>query len=319
MSEALAADLTSFDDAPRPGASPDGNAPARFGKVLGDAGIEVPSTLFNESLALAREGHLGQAQARLQMLLCLDPDDGDAQLLLAKVHGAQNRWGEALARLDAAVASGVVPPAGFREGLEGQIRAERGREEEHRARVAARELGELKALRHETRSLRGETIRLETEVGEHLERERAWKLVALAAGLFGTLVILFLLFTTPRPAAQVAMPEAREALYTAPAAAALQPALPEPVPPEPTLAALVPADLEALAEAIPVTKVVVANAAPPVAPKMHTVKKGETLGKLAAKYYGKSSAWQKIAAANPQVGPDGAKLSVGMTLTIPTK
>jgi nucleoid-associated protein YgaU len=49
------------------------------------------------------------------------------------------------------------------------------------------------------------------------------------------------------------------------------------------------------------------------------VKKGETLGRLAAKYYGKSALWERIAAANPQVGPDGAKLSVGMTLTIPPK
>lgn len=293
MSEALAADLTTFDDAPRPGANPDGNSPARFGRVLGEAGIEVPGTLFNEALALAREGHLGQAQARLQMLLCLDPDDGDAHLLLAKVHGAQNRWGEALARLDSAVAAGVVPPAGFREGLEAQIRAERGREEEHRARVAARELGELKALRHETRALRGETIRLEAEVGEHQERERAWKLLAISAGVFGSLVILFLVFTTPKatPAA-VAVPAPVEAIAAAPAVA-----------PEVAPAAAVAPE--------------VADPAP--AEKQHTVKKGETLGKLAARYYGKSSAWEKIAAANPQVGPEGAKLAVGMTLTIPPK
>ncbi len=295
MSEALAADLTAFDDAPRPGAPTDGNAPARFGKVLGDAGIEVPGTLFNEALELAREGHLGQAQARLQMLLCLDPDDGEAQLLLAKVHGAQNRWNEALTRLDAAVASGVVPPAGFREGLEGQIRAERSREEDHRARVAARELGELRALRHETRSLRGETIRLETVVGEHLERERAWKLVAIAAGVFGSLVILFLLFTAPPAPAVVAMPAPVEDLATIG-----------------VFEAVAPADVMAEAPAA-----VVAPAAPGV--RTHTVKKGDTLGKLAAKYYGKSSAWEKIAAANPQAGRNGAKLVLGMELEIPGK
>ena len=299
MSEALAADLTSFDDAPRPGAKPDGNAPAHFGRVLGEAGIEVPGTLFNEALELARDGHLGQAQARLQMLLCLDPDDGDAHLLLAKVHGAQNRWGEALARLDSAVSSGVVPPAGFREGLEAHIRAERGREEEHRARVAARELGELKALRHETRSLRGETIRLEAEVAGHKERERAWKLLAISAGVFGSLVILFLVATPPRTAANtVEAPVAAAPVAAAPVAAA----------PAVAPAAVVAAPEPAVAEA-------------PAAPveRTHTVKKGETLGKIAARYYGKSSEWQRIAKANPQVGPDGAKLSLGMTLTIPPR
>ena len=307
MSEALAADLTCFDDAPRPGAAPDGNAPARFGKVLGEAGIEVPGTLFNEALVLARDGHLGQAQARLQMLLCLDPDDGDAQLLLAKVHGAQNRWGEALARLDAAVAAGVVPPVGFREGLETQIRSERGREEEHRARVAARELGELRALRQETRTLRGETIRLETEVGEHADRERAWKLLAIAAGIFGSLVIVFLLFTTPKAQPAEA---ARPAIAAAPASATAAAA--------PASAVAAPAF--AVAPAAP--KVAPAAVSDPVAApaqRTHTVKKGETLGRLAAKYYGKSALWERIAAANPQVGPDGAKLSVGMTLTIPPK
>ncbi len=299
MSEALSADLTSFDDAPRPGAEPDGNAPSRFGKVLGDAGIHVPSTLYNEALALAREGHLGQAQARLQMLLCLDPDDGEAHLLLAKVHTAQGRWNEALTRLDAAVSAGVVPPAGLREGLEGQIRSERSREEEHRARVAARELGELKALRHETRSLRGETIRLETEVGEGRERERAWKLLSIAAGIFGTLVILFLIVSSPSAssAATASIPIPSEAaapediLVAAPAANAVV----APAPAAPSPAAVVA----------------------PKGPRVHVVGKGDTLGRLSGKYYGKSSAWQKILDANPQLGKDGAKLSVGMKITIP--
>lgn len=307
MSEALSADLTSFDDAPRPGAEPDGNAPSRFGKVLGDAGIHVPSTLYNEALALAREGHLGQAQARLQMLLCLDPDDGEAHLLLAKVHTAQGRWNEALTRLDAAVSSGVVPPAGLREGLEGQIRSERSREEEHRARVAARELGELKALRHETRSLRGETIRLETEVGEGRERERAWKLLAIAAGVFGTLVILFLILSTPSASSKAPAAQA----VAAPSAQLMASV---PIPSE----AVAPEDALVVAPAAKVAPapVLVAPAAPK-GPRVHVVGKGDTLGRLSGKYYGKSSAWQKILDANPQLGKDGAKLSVGMKITIP--
>jgi nucleoid-associated protein YgaU len=47
------------------------------------------------------------------------------------------------------------------------------------------------------------------------------------------------------------------------------------------------------------------------------VGKGDTLGKLAAKYYGKASKWDKILAANPQLGKDGKKLALGMKLTIP--
>lgn len=292
MSEALAADLTSFDDAPRPGAASDGNAPVRFSKVLGEAGIHVPSTLFNEALALAQEGHLGQAHTRLNMLLALDPDDGEGHLLLAKVHLAQGRWPEALTRLDASVSAGVVSPAGLRELLEAKLTHERTSEEENRTRVAARELGELRALRHETRTLRGEAIRLETEVGEGAERVRAWKGLAIASSVFGSLIICFLL------------------LYP-PSTRAVAPALP-------TVAAALSEVAEPIVGDTPPPPVVLEE--PPAGAndgRVHRVGKGDTLGKIAGQYYGKSSSWPKILNANPALGIDGTKLSLGMELRIP--
>lgn len=317
MSEALALEIVSFDDEPRPGPAPTGDAPVRIGKALSESGIHVPSTLYNEALALAREGHLGQAQSRLVMLTCLDPDDGDALMLLSRVHAAQNRWSDALAKLDAAATAGAVPAPGFREALEAAIRGERAREEEQKARVAARELGEMRALRQETRTLRSETIRLETEVTETVSRERAWKMASFAGGLFAVVVIAFLALTGDSGSDE----------ETAALIANAAPPVIEPFAEVPAEAIVIekatPDELKA-----PVVEAVAADApillgkpdpadAPIVLPTVHVVTKNDTLYKLASKYYGDKSAWARIAAANPQTGPGGTKLSLGMKLTIP--
>ena len=207
--------LLQFDEAHR-GLLPDGeDATERIAATLKSAGIDAPNSLYDEALALAREGHLGMAASRLQMLVCLDPVDSDALLLLAKVHASQGRPAEALARLDAAVEAGGLPPAGLREHLESSIRAERAREEEHRARVVAREAGEIQSLRNETRGLRSEVIRLETEVTETRLRERNWKYAALGTSILATVVIVTLALVKG-PGSREPVPTAE----TAPAAAA---------------------------------------------------------------------------------------------------
>ncbi|HND30405.1 MAG TPA: tetratricopeptide repeat protein, partial [Myxococcota bacterium] len=197
MSHAYSFNPLDFDDVPRGSAEADGSAPQRIASTLRAAGIDAPSSLYNEALALARDGHLGQAVSRLQMLLCLDPDDADALLLLARVHAAQGRAADALARLDAAVAAGAVAPGGFRDLLEEEIRAERNREEEHRARVSAREQGEIRGLRQETRQLRSDNVRLEGEIQDILTRERNWKISTVAVALFATGVVLALMILPP--------------------------------------------------------------------------------------------------------------------------
>jgi LysM repeat protein len=207
MSEAFDATV-SFDDAPRGAARADGAA-ARIAEALRGQMADAPDALYNEALTLAREGHLGQAVSRLQMLLCLDPDDADGLLLLSKVHAVQGRPSEALTRLDAAVAVGALAPAGLREQLETSIRAERVREEESRARVATRERGEVAALRNEARSLRSEAIRLEAEVTESRARESSWKIATIGASIFGIVVIVAITYvngsaTPPPPERNVA-------------------------------------------------------------------------------------------------------------------
>lgn len=331
MSEAI---HVQFDDPPRGAGADETPATERIAATLQSAGIDAPNSLYDEALAYARDGHLGQAQARLQMLLCLDPDDADALLLLAKVHLAQCKPADALARLDAAAAAGGIPPAGFREHVEAAIRAERAREEEHRTRVAAREQGEIRSLRNETRTLRSEQVRLETEITETRLRERNWKYTALGTSVLATIVILLLVFTGGRTApseveittAASELPTETVGASTAGAAGASVAGAPTAVDVQPPKAERTEAEkkvaLQALAgkpspEAKKVEAALKPDGKPDKAGAVHVVESGDTLEKLAARYYGDKTRWQQIQAANPKVLKGGIALSIGMKLRIP--
>jgi len=96
-----------FDELPR-GAGGVG-ATDKIQQVLSESDINVPVDLYDEALAMAREGRLAAATERLRMLLVLDPEDGEAALLLGKVLAARNRWDDSLVQLDAAADNGAIP------------------------------------------------------------------------------------------------------------------------------------------------------------------------------------------------------------------
>lgn len=328
MSEALALNPITFDDPPRvqpqsgslqgsPLREVGVDATERIAETLKAAGVDAPSTLYNEALELAKEGHLGQAASRLQMLLCLDPEDADALLVLSKVLAAQGKYADALARLDAASAAGVLPPAGMREFLEAILRTERVREEEHRSHVLAREQGEIRALRTETRQLRTETMRLENELLDAMHRERTWKLATLGTALFATAVVLALLLI---PDKRAAAPDVSDA--SAASSAASSPAAPA----EGSADAQVAKPSAAASQSKPLVKSVqpaVKSAEKPAGQKtmaggvVHTIQSGDTLYKLAIQYYGDGSRWEEIEAANKSTLKNGKDLALGMQVTIP--
>ncbi len=316
-----------FDEPGRPSAPLGNDAPTVIADTLRTHGIDAPASLYNEALNLAREGLLGPASQRLQMLVCLDPDDADGHLLLSKVYAAQGRAGEALARLEAAVEAGAVSPAGYREHLEGLIRTDRQKDEEHRARIAAREQGEIKALRQEARNLRSETIRLEAEVTETKDREALWRgaaMVAAGATAVGILSFgLVTLFRSPAPAA----PEVAEAPVVV-IGAADAPPVPEEIQAIANASARLdeaPVAAPAAAPSKPTAKVDIAKAAPTVPsdvhkvslPAAHVVVSGDTLYSLAGEYYNDKTKYTKIRDANKDVLKGGIALKLGMKLKIP--
>lgn len=171
---------------------PIGGVPRALREAAESCGLDPLPQLYNEALRYATEGHLRLARERLQMLLCMAPDDGEARLLLAKVHVAGQRWPDALSALDEAESCGSRAPMELREMVEHQVQASNAGSDEERAALLARERGEIKALRAEARRLRSENATLTTSLFQQEKEVRRWAWVT--AGV-STLTILFILTT----------------------------------------------------------------------------------------------------------------------------
>ncbi|MCB9760186.1 MAG: LysM peptidoglycan-binding domain-containing protein [Alphaproteobacteria bacterium] len=211
------------------------------------------------------------------MLLCLDPHDGDAHLLLGKVFAAQGRWPDALSQLDAAGACGVPVPEALRRTVEAGLQVERA--DDHGERVAARAQSELRALREETRRLRSENARLSQQIHHAERRSQRWAVTTAAVAGVCALLLAATLVLGPTP-------DEAEPVAEVPAAA--------------------PA---------PAARPAVAPAGP--AARTYTVVSGDNLSKVAEKVYGQSTRWKDIAAANQDQLNGSIDLQVGMVLRIP--
>ncbi|MEZ4321290.1 MAG: BON domain-containing protein [Myxococcota bacterium] len=183
-----------FDGASRTSNSdqnvPVGGVPRALREAAESFGLDPLPQLYNEALGYATDGHLRLARERLHMLLCMAPDDGEARLLLAKVYVAGQRWTDALAALDEAENCGQGVPLELRETVEHHVRTRNADTDEHRAALAARERGEIKALRAEARRLRSENAQMNATVYQLEKETRKW---AWTTAGVSTLAIVFIL------------------------------------------------------------------------------------------------------------------------------
>ena len=241
-------DPLSFETAARKSHSeqpmPPGGVPRAIREASEMHGIDPVAELFNEALAYASEGHLRLARERLQMLLCMAPDDSQGRILLARVHGAGGQWRDAASSLEAAAAAGANIPPAMRRAVDEHARGADAGADEERTAVRAREQGELKALRQEARRLRTENATLNGR-GLELEREaRRWAWAT--AGVAGFSVVFLSLnlalgfMKDPQNVATVtAVPEAVSAAV---AVAPSEGAALDVVPPAPVIPPVTPAD-----------------------------------------------------------------------------
>jgi nucleoid-associated protein YgaU len=284
----------------------------KIGLALGEAGIEAAPQLYEEALELARSGLLGAARDRLRMLLCLDPENGDARLLLAKVFVGQQRWADALSQLDAARTLGVQVPSSLQAKVEAGLETERNAVELNSQRAATREQAELKALRAEARRLRTENTRLARERKQLRGRANIWS--ASTAGLAGLSVVLltFLWLGSPAELETEVLAEApvledeiavvaslgnqRVELHEAAAVVNQRDRAIEEILDEPQEERATDADTRE---------------------RVHVVVSGDSLYELAWKYYDDGNKWKAIKDANPGKIKGKNGLSLGTELIIP--
>lgn len=304
-----------FDELPR-GAGGTG-ATEQIHQVLSDSTLDVPASLYDEALALAREGRLAPSAERLRMLLVLDPTDANAALLLGKVQAGRGQWQEALGHLDNAAAQGAVMPGGLREEVEVNLRRQVQDAEQHRKRVAGREQAEIRGLRQEAKRLRSDNAALELQVEEMNRRVKLWTSVtALVAGSASALLLAVMLFGTSGDAAPEDGADASggDIAIEEVAVGDVPTAAPGDAAPGAVETVTIGGGVGSVEPAPPA-----AAPAPVISlPTVHVVQKGQTLGHIAKKYYGKSSEWKHILKANDATLKGSVKrLQPGMQLMVP--
>ena len=301
-----------FNELPRGNGEP--GAVRAISDLLKNQGFDANSRLYDEALLLAREGHLGRARDRLRMLLCIDPDDAEAHLLLAKVFGAQKLWQQGIAELDTAAACGVKTPLGLKEAFEATRDANLS---DNRAeQVAARVGAEVRALREEARRLRVDKTRLERASRESNRKARGWSLTAVLSTALAVGLLLAILTGGMRGEANTLDDPTADVLLEIPEATVHTSTLTPVV--ETTTLEETPLAVADMPETAADIEVVSTTESPTSEVTTYVVVPGDNLSAIAQKVYGKSSVWRALLEANSDVLGGNDSLQVGMTLHVPT-
>ncbi len=293
------------------------DAVQRIGETLQGTGFDAVPELYDQALGLARDGHLGRARDTLQMLLCLDPDDGPAHLLLGKVYASQRRWDRAASSLDAAAACGQRLPPGMKDAFE-QERAAANRPAE--PRTATRRDSEVHALREEARRLRSDSMHARRVAEAYQTRSQLLTAATAVLGGIALILVGVMIFGGGPEAQALEVEELSSGLSIdqleaqAPTATVVAPVLVA----EPTREALPVEELPSVTVAsTELSEPVVDTVVEPVAPSetIWTVESGDTMWTIAKAHYGDAMRWKDIAAANDL--PEHAGLSLGQQLVLP--
>jgi nucleoid-associated protein YgaU len=341
-----------FDDAVRHSTSrtSDGSVSSALLTAAASMGIDAGAELYNEALELAKDGHYSAAKDRLHVLLGLLPGDGEGHLLMAKVHVASQQWRRAIAELDEAGRCGTVVPAELHDAVVRHLQDDVDEDEDERSARLAREQGELKKLRSDTRRLRSENAHVATKARDAELEAKRWMWLATGTSIVAIVFILMRMIGGAAVAPVVAAPETTAEVATptttqvaAPAGAVVR----DPDQKAKADAALAEAGFPTAKAIVRGTKASLSGTVPTHADRKkaadvihalgivetvdveslvnlaardgaaYQVANGDTLSKIALRMYGKAGLAEKILAANPELGGKAGALKVGQALKIP--
>lgn len=332
---------------------PLGGLPRAIREAAREAGIDPVGGLFDEAVGYAKDHHYRLARERLNMLLCMAPDDGEARLQLAKIYVATQKWREALTALDQAESYGQQVERELRRAIEDNLRSESAAAEEQRSGIAAARRGEASRYQQETRELRSQNAMLRSKLTSNEKEIHRWAWATIAVSLVAVLFILGNLFfggsAEALPETVIAEEASGEVVEAVPVEGA--------VPTAPELASQIAerlrgetstladarldvvVDQETVAltgsvlahEQLAVAESVASSLAPSGTVDMtnvtvrasiegttHIVSSGDILGSIAEKYYGDHRFSDQIAKANRStLGKRPRMLRIGEPLIIP--
>ena len=125
------------------------------------------------------------ARERLQMLLCMAPDDADARLLLSRIYAGGQRWQEAQKELDEAAKYGADVPQNLRHAIDEHFRMAQREETARRSVVQERDEIELCSLRGQVKSLRSENAGHLSDIRRLHSDVRRWAWATMGVAMLG--------------------------------------------------------------------------------------------------------------------------------------
>ena len=297
-----------FDEKPRRGGG--NGASGRIAKVLYQQGIDVSSQIYDEALDCIVDGDFFTATELLRMLYTLNPTDTGALILLSKTLAARKSWQEAKHYLNLAAEGGARIPKNIEDFIEQGLIRDLHNADVERKRALARDRKEIKLLKRELRKVRSSNSSLNNKATYLTEKlNNAYYMCVTIAGISLAVVLHFIIQNSGVPAkevAQVADSVEQQPVQQAPVQQAPV-AQPEPVIEEPEV--VEPEEVEPPEPVRPVVQEPTTKY-----PITHTIRAGESLGKIAERYYKNHRLWRKISEYNDI---DPSRLRVGQQIEIP--
>lgn len=293
-----------FDEKPRRGGG--NGASGRIAKVLYQQGIDVSSQIYDEALDCVVDGDFFTATELLRMLYTLNPTDTGALILLSKTLAARKNWQEAKHYLNIAAESGARIPKDIEDFIEQGLIRDLHNADVERKRALARDRKEIKLLKRELRKVRSSNSSLNNKATYLTEKlNNAYYMCVTIAGISLAVVLHFIIQNSGTPAQEtvVVADPVEQPVQQAPVAQ------PEPIIEELEPEVVEPEEVETPEPVRPVVQEPTTQY-----PIVHTIRAGESLGKIAERYYKNHRLWRRISQHN---NIDPSKLRVGQQIEIP--